>query len=77
MEFFQQTQRRGKNVKRQVDAFREFHVKSARCIAVVTFGGTTVPFEQNTVRFLDNFSTGNRGAASVEYVLLSRGFVIF
>eukprot|EP00041_Stephanoeca_diplocostata_P007735 m.111754 g.111754 ORF g.111754 m.111754 type:complete len:90 (+) comp17010_c0_seq2:97-366(+) len=38
-----------------------------RRIVVVTSGGTTVPLEKNTVRFLDNFSTGNRGAASAEY----------
>ncbi len=30
-------------------------------------GGTTVPVERNTVRFLDNFSSGQRGAASAEY----------
>lgn len=31
-------------------------------------GGTIVPLERNTVRFVDNFSGGNRGAASAEYV---------
>ena len=30
-------------------------------------GGTTVPLETNTVRFIDNFSSGSRGAASAEY----------
>jgi hypothetical protein len=30
-------------------------------------GGTTVPLETNTVRFIDNFSSGARGAASAEY----------
>lgn len=35
-------------------------------IALVTSGGTTVPLEKQTVRFLDNFSTGNRGALSAE-----------
>ena len=33
-------------------------------LAVVTSGGTTVPLEQRTVRFIDNFSTGTRGARS-------------
>lgn len=37
-----------------------------RPIVLVTSGGTTVPLEQNTVRFVDNFSAGNRGATSVE-----------
>ena len=32
-------------------------------------GGTTVPLEKNTVRFLDNFSAGTRGATSAEYFL--------
>ena len=35
----------------------------------ITSGGTTVPLELNTVRFIDNFSTGTRGAASCEYFL--------
>lgn len=35
-------------------------------VAVVSAGGTTVPLEHNTVRFIDNFSRGERGAASAE-----------
>lgn len=35
-------------------------------VAVVTSGGTVVPLERNTVRFVDNFSTGNRGASCTE-----------
>lgn len=38
-------------------------------IAVVTSGGTTVPLEQRAVRFIDNFSTGTRGATSTEKFL--------
>ena len=30
-------------------------------------GGTTVPLESRTVRFIDNFSVGSRGAISTEY----------
>ena len=46
-------------------------------VACVTSGGTTVPLEKNMVRFLDNFSHGERGAASAE-CFLSRGFrVVF
>ena len=37
-------------------------------------GGTIIPLEKNTVRFIDNFSTGNRGAASSEY-FLAQGYV--
>lgn len=46
-------------------------------IAFVTSGGTLVPLEQNTVRFIDNFSAGNRGAASAEYFCKSGYSVIF
>lgn len=34
----------------------------------MTSGGTTVPLEQRCVRYIDNFSSGHRGAASTEYV---------
>uniref|UniRef100_A0A1B6L3S7 DNA/pantothenate metabolism flavoprotein C-terminal domain-containing protein n=1 Tax=Graphocephala atropunctata TaxID=36148 RepID=A0A1B6L3S7_9HEMI len=46
-------------------------------IALVTSGGTTVPMELNTVRFVDNFSAGTRGSASTEYFLASGYAVIF
>ncbi|DAZ94450.1 TPA: hypothetical protein N0F65_002768 [Lagenidium giganteum] len=49
--------------------FLEHHSTFGQCVAIVTSGGTTVPLEKNTVRFLDNFSTGSRGAASAEYFL--------
>ena len=38
-------------------------------VICVTSGGTTVPLERNMVRFIDNFSQGERGAASVESFL--------
>jgi len=44
---------------------------------LVTSGGTTVPLENNTVRFLDNFSAGTRGATSAEYFLEIGYAVIF
>uniref|UniRef100_A0A453T788 Uncharacterized protein n=1 Tax=Aegilops tauschii subsp. strangulata TaxID=200361 RepID=A0A453T788_AEGTS len=37
-------------------------------VVCVTSGGTTVPLEQRCVRYIDNFSSGQRGAASTEYV---------
>ena len=40
-------------------------------------GGTTVPLEVNTVRFVDNFSAGTRGSASAEYFLAAGYAVVF
>lgn len=48
-----------------------------RKVVCVTSGGTTVPLEHNTVRFIDNFSTGTRGAASAERFLAAGYWVIF
>jgi len=45
----------------------------AEKIAVVTSGGTTVPLERITTRFIDNFSMGTRGAVSGEQ-FLSKGY---
>lgn len=38
-------------------------------VVLVTSGGTTVPLEKQTVRFLDNFSAGTRGSTSAEYFI--------
>ena len=38
-------------------------------VVIVTSGGTSVPLEKNTVRSLENFSTGTRGAISTEQFL--------
>jgi len=46
-------------------------------IALVTSGGTTVPVERRPVRYISNFSTGNRGAASAEYFLREGYAVVF
>lgn len=54
--------------QQRIEEFLDHHRIVGKCVAVVTSGGTTVPLEQNTVRFLDNFSTGSRGAASTECV---------
>ncbi|KAJ9099121.1 hypothetical protein QFC21_004000 [Naganishia friedmannii] len=53
-------------VKEFVERWREVEGKR---VVVVTSGGTTVPLEANTVRFLDNFSAGTRGSTSAEYFL--------
>ncbi|KAK9744038.1 DNA / pantothenate metabolism flavoprotein [Popillia japonica] len=57
--------------------FCERHNSTGERIALVTSGGTTVPLEHNTVRFVDNFSAGTRGAASAEYFLEQGYAVIF
>ncbi|XP_050215106.1 phosphopantothenate--cysteine ligase 2-like [Mercurialis annua] len=49
----------------------------ARRIVCVTSGGTTVPLEQRCVRYIDNFSSGHRGATSTEYFVKAGYAVIF
>lgn len=62
-------------VEKKVAEFIELHNQSERRIALVTSGGTTVPLENNTVRFIDNFSAGTRGATSAEK-LLEQGYAV-
>ncbi|CAB3402569.1 unnamed protein product [Caenorhabditis bovis] len=60
------------------EAIQRFLHDNRNCrIAFVTSGGTQVPLEKNTVRFIDNFSMGTRGAASAEYFLRNGYAVIF
>ena len=61
----------------QAKAFIDIHAKRERKVALVTSGGTTVPLENQTVRFIDNFSAGTRGATSAEYLLQAGYAVIF
>lgn len=59
---------------------REFvlrHADQGRRVVLVTSGGTTVPLEMQTVRYIDNFSAGTRGATSAEYFLENGYAVIF
>ncbi|KAJ5692311.1 Phosphopantothenate--cysteine ligase CAB2 [Penicillium macrosclerotiorum] len=58
-------------------AFIARHVEANRRVVLVTSGGTTVPLEAQTVRFIDNFSAGTRGATSAEYFLQQGYAVIF
>lgn len=53
------------------------HHAAGRRVVLVTSGGTTVPLEKQTVRFIDNFSAGTRGATSAEYFLEAGYAVIF
>ena len=59
---------------RCLDAFLVTHVPH-RPVALVTSGGTAVDLEQRTVRTLENFSTGWRGAVAVE-LLLRQGYAV-
>lgn len=56
-------------------AFIDLHLH--RPVVLITSGGTTVPLENQTVRFIDNFSAGTRGATSAEYFLDAGYAVIF
>ncbi|XP_013390176.1 phosphopantothenate--cysteine ligase-like [Lingula anatina] len=47
-----------------------------KCV-LVTSGGTTVPLESRTIRYIDNFSVGTRGSASAEYFLAQGYAVLF
>eukprot|EP00921_Rhytidocystis_pertsovi_P008296 GHVQ01013606.1.p2 GENE.GHVQ01013606.1~~GHVQ01013606.1.p2 ORF type:complete len:153 (-),score=13.98 GHVQ01013606.1:837-1295(-) len=46
-------------------------------LVVITSGGTSVPLEAETVRFVDNFSTGRRGATMAEHFINEDYWVIF
>lgn len=46
-------------------------------IILITSGGTSVPLEKNTVRSIENFSTGKRGSLCAEYFLKNDYIVIF
>lgn len=59
------------------EEFIKFHNAANRRVCLVTSGGTTVPLEKQTVRFIDNFSAGTRGATSAEYFLEAGYAVIF
>lgn len=64
-------------VKEKMAAFARRHVAEGRRLVLITSGGTKVPLESRTVRFLDNFSSGRRGASSAEYFMDSGYAVIF
>ncbi|KAI8141947.1 DNA/pantothenate metabolism flavoprotein [Fennellomyces sp. T-0311] len=61
----------------KLTGFVDHHEKLGTRVVLITSGGTTVPLENQTVRFIDNFSNGNRGAASAEYFLEAGYAVVF
>ena len=63
------------DVRQRLEAFCSLH--DGHRIVLVTSGGTTVPLERNTVRFIDNFSAGTRGSASAENFAKQGYAVIF
>jgi len=67
------------SLPRHTTLARTFITRHARALplVLVTSGGTTVPLENQTVRFIDNFSAGTRGATSAEYFLQAGYAVIF
>ncbi|KAK3100684.1 hypothetical protein FSP39_023758 [Pinctada imbricata] len=64
-------------VEAALGKFVEEQRQFQRKIVLVTSGGTAVPLESRTVRFIDNFSIGTRGASSTEYFLQEGYAVIF
>lgn len=66
-------------VREKLREFIRFHTDrpDPRRIVLVTCGGTTVPLENNTVRFIDNFSAGTRGATSAEEFVANGYAVVF
>lgn len=74
------TNPRPKILQKHSTLAREFinhHAEQQRRVVLVTSGGTTVPLENQMVRFVDNFSAGTRGATSAEYFLDQGYAVIF
>eukprot|EP01135_Chromosphaera_perkinsii_P007856 Nk52_evm48s1020 gene=Nk52_evmTU48s1020 len=62
---------------KSVRKFVGFHKEKGNKVVLITSGGTTVPLENQTVRFLDNFSAGTRGSASAEYFIENGYAVVF
>ncbi|GBL97578.1 Phosphopantothenate--cysteine ligase [Araneus ventricosus] len=64
-------------IKTLISNFCNYHVSMENNIVLITSGGTSVPLEHSTVRFVDNFSAGTRGASSAEYFLRAGYAVIY
>jgi phosphopantothenate-cysteine ligase len=68
----------GESTQQRIHSFIDHHRRhSSTSLVLITSGGTTVPLEQHTVRFIDNFSVGTRGSASAEYFLRHGYAVLF
>lgn len=62
---------------RRIQDFCDKFANGKERVVLITSGGTSVPLEHNTVRFVDNFSAGTRGSASAEYFLEEGYAVLF
>lgn len=62
-----------------INKLQEFtqNLKENDKIVFITSGGTSVKLEENTVRSIENFSTGKRGALSCEEFLKNGYYVVF
>ncbi|KAH0683597.1 hypothetical protein KY290_022220 [Solanum tuberosum] len=63
-------------VDRNTSSSGNLNGKANRVVCIAS-GGTTVPLEKQCVRYIDNFSSGHRGAASTEYFLKAGYSVVF
>ena len=62
-------------VEAEMEAFVARAKAAGRPVVVIGSGGTSVPLERRTVRSLENFSAGTRGATSAE-VFLAHGYSV-
>lgn len=64
-------------IKNKISNFTKFHFNKKNRLVIITSGGTTVPLEAKTVRFIDNFSIGSRGSISGEQFISKSYAVLF
>lgn len=65
------------NKDKSLDEFIKSIPDSGSKVVMITSGGTSVKLEKNTVRSIENFSTGKRGALCAEEFLKKGYYVIF
>lgn len=65
------------NLEKMSQGSKNFTDVQSKHVVIVSSGGTSVPLEKNTVRSMENFSTGARGARSAERFLRAGHPVIF
>lgn len=56
----------------ELETFLEYNKAEKRKVALISSGGTAALLERNTVRYIDNFSTGTRGSKCAEALLAQR-----
>ncbi len=58
----EQRDRMSQSCDRAMGQLAESLARRERQVVLLSSGGTSVPLERNTVRSIENFSTGTRGA---------------